>query len=255
MFFRDKLSNILRSAASSGGAAPAGGGPGGTGGAPSPYVAGASSAAPAAAGGVVVAQAAAASNSVSLGDGAHNNETIFTYTPNEGELRSYRSANRELETEIDKQRKRKKNALIFLGIGIFCTVLLGAGLFMPYGPQGFTAMESLQGAKGGALGLETAQLAFGFSAVGFAIPIAMTVISLIVGLASNNKINKFKKEKAFYNELMLGLSSSNPEISRNRELQNATAVLSVEDGKVLSWQDRVKKARITNTNSNTHRRT
>ncbi len=233
MFFRDKLSNILRSVPSSGGAAPP----------PPPSVAGASSAAPAAAGGVVVAPAADASNSASLGDDVHNNQKTFTYTPNKDELRSYRLANRELETEIDKQRKRKKNALIFLGIGIFCTVLLGVGLFTPYGPQGFTAMESLQGAKGGALGLQTAQLAFGFSAVGFLIPIAMTVISLMLGLASNNKINKFKKEKAINNELLLGLSSSNQEIKRDRKLQSATAVLRVEDSEVQNWRKRVDEAR------------
>jgi hypothetical protein len=226
VFFRDKLSNILR-------------------GAPSPLAPGA----------VGPAASADASNSASVGDDVNNIDKIFKYTPSSDESKLYRSANRELETEIDKQRKRKKNSLIFLGIGIFCTVLLGVGLFTPYGPNEFTAMESLQGAKGGALGLETAKLAFGFSTVGFLIPIAMTFISLIVGLASNNKINKFKKEKAFYNELLLGLSSSNREIKNDRELQNATAVLRVEDGKVLSWQDRVKKARITNTNSNAHRGT
>jgi len=239
MFFRDKLSNILRSAALSGGTTPP------------PSAAGASSAAPAATGGVGVAPDAATLNSASLGDDVHNNQKTYTYTPNQDQLMSYRLANRELETEIDKQRKRKKNALIFLGIGIFCTVLLGVGLFTPYGPQGFTAMESLQGAKGGALGLQTAQLAFGFSAVGFLIPIAMTVISLMVGLVSNNKINKFKKEKAINNELLLGLSSSNSKIRNDRELQNATAVLRVEDKKVQNWQDRVKKARsITNTPNN-----
>jgi hypothetical protein len=220
MFFRDKLSNILRT---SPGADP-----------------GKETVVPAITGGALI--------------GALSGGGTCEYKPTPEDSNLYRSRIRELETEIDKQRKRKKNSLIFLGIGIFCTVLLGVGLFTHYGPNTttmYTAMESLRDAKGGALGLETAQLAFGFSTVGFLIPIAMTVISLIVGLASNNKINKSKKEKALYNELMLGLSSSNPKIQMDRELQNATAVLRVEDKKVQNWQDKVKKARsITNTSSN-----
>jgi len=216
MFFRDKLSNILRTLP---GAAPD----------QEPV-------------------------ELDITGGALSGGATYEYKPTPGDLNSYRLRIRELETEIDKQRKRKKNALIFLGIGIFCTVLLGVGLFTPYGPnttEMYTAMESLRDAKGGALGLETAQLAFGFSAVGFLIPIAMTVISLIVGLASNNKINKSKKEKALYNELVLGLSSNNPEIKKNRELQNATAILGVEDKKAQNWQDRVISARelINNYNS------
>ena len=240
MFFRDKLSNILRSSQGGGGGTA---GAGAATSAPAP----AATSAPAPAGASAPAPTSNGSNASSNAQGETEPNKIHTYKPSADESRNYNKMNGELDAEIDKQRKRKKNALIFFGIGIVCTVMLGVGLFTPYGINGFTAMESLQGAKGGALGLQSAELAFAFSAVGFAIPIAMTAISLIAGLVSNNKINKFKKERAVNYQLLSGVSSLEKNISKDRGLQHEAAVLMVEN-RGQSWQNRVTAARKTATN-------
>jgi hypothetical protein len=149
------------------------------------------------------------------------------YTPTKAELHNYRNEIREITENINKQKEKKKKAIKFCVIGAVCSVMLGIGLLMPYGPQGLTALQSLQGAIGGASGLQTAQLAFGFSAAGFAIPIVMTVLSLIFAYNSNRKINELKKERQLNNVLASGVSSQSPDIkhSKTEQIEAALAVV------------------------------
>jgi len=125
----------------------------------------------------------------------------------------------EITNDIEKEENKKNKSLKFLVFGVICSALLAVGLFTSYGPQGFSAMESLRDAKGGAFGLETAQLAFGFSGLGFAIPILMTCVAIFVGLSSSNKINKMKYQKAILNEMKSGVRSNDPKIQHDPQVQ------------------------------------
>lgn len=153
---------------------------------------------------------------------------FYTHTPNKTELANYRTEIREISENIKKQKEKKKKAIKFFVIGAVCSAMLGIGLLMPYGPENFTVLQSLQDAKGGALGLQTAQLAFGFSAAGFAIPIAMTVISLMVALFSNSKINKLEKDGQLIKELSSGVSSQDPNIKHDKVEQIKSALTAVK---------------------------
>lgn len=153
---------------------------------------------------------------------------FYTHIPTKTELANYRTEIREISENINKQKEKKKKAIKFFVIGAVCSVMLGIGLLMPYGPENLTALKSLQGGIGGASGLQTAQLAFGFSAAGFAIPIAMTVISLMVALFSNSKINKLEKEGQLIKELSSGVSSQNPNIKNDKVAQIQTALTAVK---------------------------
>jgi hypothetical protein len=154
--------------------------------------------------------------------------TFYTRNPNKTELANYRTEISEIREKIKKQKGKKKKAIKFFVIGAVCSVMLGIGLLMPYGPENLTALQSLQGGIGGASGLQTAQLAFGFSAAGFAIPIAMTVISLMVALFSNSKINKLEKEVQLIKELSSGVSSQDQNIKRDKVVQIQTALTAVK---------------------------
>ena len=154
--------------------------------------------------------------------------TFYTRNPNKTELANYRTEISEIREKIKKQKGKKKKAIKFFVIGAVCSVMLGIGLLMPYGPENLTALQSLQGGIGGASGLQTAQLAFGFSAAGFAIPIAMTVISLMVALFSNSKINKLEKDGQLIKELSSGVSSQDPNIKHDKVEQIKSALTAVK---------------------------
>ncbi len=153
---------------------------------------------------------------------------FYNYAPIKTEIANYRTEIREIREKINKQKEKKKKAIKFFVIGAVCSAMLGVGLLMPYGPKNLTVLQSLQGGIGVASGLQTAQLAFGFSAAGFAIPIAMTVISLMVALFSNSKINKLEKEGQLIKELSSGVSSQDPSIKHDKVAQIQAALTAVK---------------------------
>ncbi len=93
---------------------------------------------------------------------------------------------------IEKNRESLKNWKLLAGFFAFCSVAIGIGTNMKYGPGNMSAFESLSGKQGlnGSINDPLRGLNYGFAVFGFTIPIIGTLFSIICALVKNNEINK-----------------------------------------------------------------
>jgi hypothetical protein len=103
-------------------------------------------------------------------------------------------------TEIEKEIKDNKEkcpfrlmTAVFLG---FCSIAIGIGANMKYGPGEMSALESLAGKRGldGIVNTDPLRgINFGFAVAGFVLPIVGTIFSLAMALYSRNEVKKGEK--------------------------------------------------------------
>lgn len=145
-----------------------------------------------------------------------------SYKHYDDELKAAEKKLEKIDNNFSKQPsffQSNKNTLLLIGFMALATLLLAVGLFTPFGPQNFTAFDSLAGQKGGAIAFENAKLASGFVTAGFALPIVIGTIGCLSLLSSYfSHKSKIKKNKKLKSDAEKNLEEINQ--NRNLALQN-----------------------------------
>ena len=126
------------------------------------------------------------------------------------------------ERNIEKNRASLKNWKLLAGFFAFCSVVIGIGTNMKYGPGNMSAFESLSGKEGlnGSINDPLRGLNYGFAAFGFTIPIIGTLFSIICALVKNNEINKSLHNNKLRNIVKNGIDidKKSPIITENSDV-------------------------------------
>lgn len=127
------------------------------------------------------------------------------------------------ERNIEKNRASLKNWKLLAGFFAFCSVVIGIGTNMKYGPGNMSAFESLSGKEGlnGSINDPLRGLNYGFAAFGFTIPIIGTLVSIICALVKNNEINKSLRNNKLRNIVKNGIDIAKDSeiITNNNEVK------------------------------------
>ncbi len=165
------------------------------------------------------------------------------------------------ERNIEKNRASLKNWKLLAGFFAFCSVVIGIGTNMKYGPGNMSAFESLSGKEGlnGSINDPLRGLNYGFAAFGFAVPILGTLFSIICALVKNNEINKSLRNKKIINIAKDGIDivKDSPIISNNPEVKkifdgvprnNISAITAMTLSEVVYKQQKYDNATIRKSN-------
>ena len=116
---------------------------------------------------------------------------------------------------IERNRKLLKYWRLLVGFFAFCSVAIGIGANMKYGPGNMSAFESLSGKEGlnGSINDPLRGLNYGFAIFGFAIPIIGTLVSIICAIVKNNEINK-----SLHNNKLRNICKSEIQINKEWEI-------------------------------------
>lgn len=167
-------------------------------------------------------------------------------------------------TKTDKKIKENKKSLksrlmiaAFLG---FCSICIGIGTNMKYGPGDMSAFQSLAGQRGkdgtaenlwnsGSTTDPLRGINYGFAIAGFTLPIVGTIFSLIFAAINYNTINKGEKYNKLCRQAISGFSISktvDEEIHPNNhiKIQKTIDQLSSAPHSIVTPQMAVKLARV-----------
>ena len=135
------------------------------------------------------------------------------------------------DDEIKENRKSLKSRLMIAAFLGFCSIAIGIGTNMKYGPGDMSAFESLSGKRGaggtaenlwnsGSTNDPLRGINYGFAIAGFTLPIVGTIFSLIGAFINFNQIKKGEKKINLCNIAIAGFSISktpDPSIHPNAE--------------------------------------
>ena len=188
-------------------------------------------------------------------------------SPNELKVNVDQEGRKYLNDEItktDKKIKENKKSLksrlmiaAFLG---FCSICIGIGTNMKYGPGDMSAFQSLAGQRGkdgtaenlwnsGSTTDPLRGINYGFAIAGFTLPIVGTIFSLIFAAINYNTINKGEKYNNLCRQAISGFSISKTveeEIHPNNhiKIQKTIDQLSSAPHSIFTPQMAVKLARV-----------